>query len=125
METLIQIVTVVALLSVSALCIYLIVVLLRLKTVLELIQTELNEVSSRLKPLLENLNVASEKVRAIVTKVDDQVTMAHGVFVSMRHIVDNVVYFEDHIIRILEEPFTRVSSVFSNVLSRLSSIFGK
>jgi uncharacterized protein YoxC len=124
-ETLIQIVTVVALLSVSALCIYLIVVLLRLKTVLELIQTELNEVSSRLKPLLENLNVASEKVRAIVTKVDDQVTMAHGVFVSMRHIVDNVVYFEDHIIRILEEPFTRVSSVFSNVLSRLSSIFGK
>ncbi|MBP8975197.1 MAG: hypothetical protein KBG83_00630 [Bacteroidetes bacterium] len=125
METLIQIVTVVALLSASALCIYLIVVLFRLKTVLELIQTELNEVSSRLKPLLENLNVASEKVRTIVTKVDDQVTMAHGVFISMRRIVDNVLDFEDHIIRILEEPFTRVSSVFSNVLSRLSSIFGK
>jgi len=125
LETLIQIVTVVALLSASALCIYLIVVLFRLKTVLELIQTELNEVSSRLKPLLENLNVASEKVRTIVTKVDDQVTMAHGVFISMRRIVDNVLDFEDHIIRILEEPFTRVSSVFSNVLSRLSSIFGK
>ncbi|MCX7984184.1 MAG: hypothetical protein N3A63_04715 [Bacteroidetes bacterium] len=125
MDTLIQGATLVALTCVSALCIYLIVVLRKIKTVLELLHTELAELSQRLKPLLENLTIASEKFRSVASKIDDQVTMVHGVFVSLRKIVNNVQLFEERILNILEEPFRSVSSVFSTILKYLGFIFGK
>lgn len=125
MEALIQGATLVALISISALCIYLIIVLVRLKNVLELLHTELTEISQRLKPLLENLSIASEKLRSVASKIDDQVTMVHGVFVSLRKIVNNVLLFEERVLSILEEPFHHVSSVFSTIMKYLGSIFGK
>jgi hypothetical protein len=124
-ETLVQLSKIAALLSASALCLYLIVVLVRVKAVLETLQIEIIDLNKHLKPVLENLAIASDKLRMIASKIDDQVNMIQGVFVAFRRITDNVVNFEEHIQDILEKPFVQISSMFGSILGRVGSFFGK
>ena len=124
METLVELSKIAALLSASALCIYLIVVLIRLKAVLETFQHEIVELNKYLKPLLENLTIVSDKMRAIASKIDDQVNMVNGVFAAFRRITDNVVRFEENIQDLQEKPFSQIGSVLSNLFGRFGSFFG-
>ena len=125
METLIQLTKILALSSFSALCIYLIVVLVRFNALLQVLQRELVDLNKSLKPILENLNAITEKIRLIATKVDEQVNMVQGVFIAFKRITDNVTRFEERFQQILEEPLMRVSALFGNVLNRVISMFGR
>ena len=124
MDEFIKIAQATALLSVSALCIYLIVVLVRLNSVLETLQRELSDLSHALKPVLENLVSITNQIRDISTKLSDQVEMVHGMFSSARRIVENVMQFEERVQQRLEEPFFRVASMFGSVVGRVLSKFG-
>jgi uncharacterized protein YoxC len=124
-ETIIQLSKILLLLSASALCIYLIVVLVRFKSLMQVLQSELVDLNRNLKPILENLNTISEKLRQIASKVDDQVNMVHGVFIAFRRITDNITRFEERFQQRLEEPLMRVSSMFGNVINRVVSMFSK
>jgi uncharacterized protein YoxC len=124
-ETLVAVSKVILFLSGSALCIYLIVVLIRVNKLIEVLQRELVDLNKNLKPILENLNSISEKLRQIATKIDDQVNMVHGVFVAFRRITDNVTRFEERFQQMLEEPLMKVSSLFGNVINRVVSMFGR
>jgi uncharacterized protein YoxC len=124
-ETLIQLTKILALSSFSALCIYLIVVLVRFNALLQVLQRELVDLNKSLKPILENLNAITEKIRLIATKVDEQVNMVQGVFIAFKRITDNVTRFEERFQQILEEPLMRVSALFGNVLNRVISMFGR
>ena len=125
METLIQLTKILALSSFSALCIYLIVVLVRFNALLQVLQRVLVDLNKSLKPILENLNAITEKIRLIATKVDEQVNMVQGVFIAFKRITDNVTRFEERFQQILEEPLMRVSALFGNVLNRVISMFGR
>jgi uncharacterized protein YoxC len=123
-ETLVELSKIAALLSASALCIYLIIVLIRLKAVLETFQHEIVELNKYLKPVLENLAIVSDKMRAIASKIDDQVNMVNGVFTAFRRITDNIVHFEENIQELLEKPFSQFGSLLSTLFSRFGSFFG-
>jgi phage-related protein len=82
------------------------------------------ELNKYLKPLLENLTIVSDKMRAIASKIDDQVNMVNGVFTAFRRITDNVVRFEENIQDLLEKPFSQIGSVLSNLFGRFGSFFG-
>ena len=125
METLIQLTKILALSCASALCIYLIVVLVRLNALLQVLQRELIDLNKNLKPILENLNAITDKLRLIAIKVDEQVNMVQGVFIAFRRITDNVTLFEERFQQILEEPLMRVSALFGNVINRIVSMFGQ
>ena len=125
METLIQLTKILALSCASALCIYLIVVLVRLNALLQVLQRELIDLNKNLKPILENLNAITDKLRLIAIKVDEQVNMVQGVFIAFKRITDNVTRFEERFQQILEEPLMRVSALFGNVISRIVSMFGQ
>jgi uncharacterized protein YoxC len=124
-ETLIQLTKILALSSFSALCIYLIVVLVRFNALLQVLQRELVDLNKSLKPILENLTVITDKIRQIASKVDEQVNMVQGVFIAFRRITDNVTRFEERFQQMLEEPLMRVSALFGNVLNRIMSMFGQ
>jgi uncharacterized protein YoxC len=124
-ETLVEIAKVLALLSASALCVYLIVVLIRLNTLLQVLQRELIDLNKNLRPILENLNMVTDKLRLITSKVDDQVNMVHGVFIAFKRITDNVARFEERFQQRLEEPLLRVSELFSSIINRIISLFGR
>jgi uncharacterized protein YoxC len=123
-ETLIQLTEILALSCASALCIYLIVVLVRFNALLQVLQREFIDLNKNLKPILENLNAITDKLRLIASKVDEQVNMVHGVFVAFNRITDNVTRFEERFQQILEEPLIRVSALFGNVMNRIASMFG-
>ena len=125
METLIQLTKILALSSFSALCIYLIVVLVRFNALLQVLQRELVDLNKSLKPILENLNAITEKICLIATKVDEQVNMVQGVFIAFKRITNNVTRFEERFQQLLEEPLMRVSALFGNVINRVVSMFGR
>jgi uncharacterized protein YoxC len=124
-ETLIQLAKILALSCASALCIYLIVVLVRFNALLQVLQRELIDLNKNLKPILENLNAITDKLRLIAIKVDEQVNMVQGVFIAFKRITDNVTRFEERFQQILEEPLLRVSALFGNVINRIVSMFGR
>jgi uncharacterized protein YoxC len=124
-ETLIQLTKILALSSASALCIYLIVVLVRFNALLQVLQREFIDLNKNLKPILENLNAITDKLRLIASKVDEQVNMVQGVFIAFKRITDNVTRFEERFQQLLEEPLMRVSSLFGGVINRVASMFGR
>ena len=125
METLIHLSIILALFSASALCIYLIVVLTRFNAFLQILQRELVDLNKNLKPILENINTMTDKLRLIASKVDEQVNMVQGVFVAFRRITENVTRFEERFQQMLEEPLLRVSALFGNVINRVVSLLGR
>ena len=125
METLIHLSIILALFSASALCIYLIVVLTRFNAFLQILQRELVDLNKNLKPILENINTMTDKLRLIASKVDEQVNMVQGVFVAFKRMTENVTRFEERFQQMLEEPLLRVSALFGNVINRVVSMFGR
>ncbi|MBN1398506.1 MAG: DUF948 domain-containing protein [Bacteroidetes bacterium] len=123
METLSEILKIVLLFSASALCIYLVVVLVRFNTFIKILQVEIIDLSKNLKPILENLNTVTDKLRLVASKVEDQVDMVHGVFLTFRRISDNITRLEENFQMHLEEPLMRVGAMFGNIVNRVVSLF--
>jgi uncharacterized protein YoxC len=122
-ETLSEILKLVLLFSASALCIYLIAVLIRFNAFIKVLQIELIDLNKNLKPILENLNTVTDKLRLVATKVEDQVDMIHGVFLAFRRITENITQLEERFQMRLEEPLMRVGALFGNVINRVTSLF--
>lgn len=125
METLIRIGTILALFSAAALCVYLIITLVRLNSVLLLFQRDFSDISRNLKPILENLNFVSERLKSITTKVDDHVNLFKGTLELFKGLAENVLDFEARVQQRLEEPIIRVTTIISGAISRLVSFFGR
>ncbi|HXG39272.1 MAG TPA: hypothetical protein VNL36_10935 [Bacteroidota bacterium] len=123
METLLDVAQLLALLCVSALCLYLIVVLARLKEVLTALQQNFTEFNQYAKPVLENLLFITEKFRSVATKIDEQVNIMKGSLESIKMAADNVVAFEQRVQQWLEEPIVRVTSALSGVINGVLSWF--
>ncbi|HLA68940.1 MAG TPA: hypothetical protein VJN65_04480 [Bacteroidota bacterium] len=124
MDSLRSVVETVALLSATALCIYLIVVLARLKEVLILIQKDLSEIGAKAKPVFENLQVITEKLKSVSGKIDDQIGLVRGSLESVKNAADNIVAFEQRIQDSLEEPVLRLSTMVAAFVNRIASYFG-
>ncbi|MBI2620475.1 MAG: hypothetical protein HYW57_10375 [Ignavibacteriales bacterium] len=124
MESFRSVVEIVALISASALCLYLIVVLARLKGVLTILQKDLAEIGEKAKPVLENLQVITEKLRSISGKIDDQVGIVKGSLESVKYAAENIMAFEQRIQESLEEPVLRFTSVLAALVNRITSFFG-
>ncbi len=123
METLSEILKIVLLFSASALCIYLVVVLVRFNAFIRILQIELIDLTKNLKPILENLNTVTDKLRLVASKVEDQVDMIHGMFLSFRRITENITRLEESFQMRLEEPLMRVGAMFGNIINRVVSFF--
>jgi uncharacterized protein YoxC len=123
-ESLIQFAQAIALLSAAALCLYLIVTLVRLNATMVLVQRDISEVAKQIKPLLENLTVVAEKLKSIATQIDDQVALAKGSLESLRRMARNIEQFEERIQQRLEEPIHKVLSALGGIIAKVVSFFG-
>lgn len=98
------IVTVFALLCVSAVSIYLLLVLVRLKDMLGGMEKDLKEVTSRLLPVLDNMEFVTARLKSISESIDDQVMIVRDSIGSVREITDSIVAIERKVQERIEGP---------------------
>ncbi len=119
MESLLVIAQILALLCLSALCIYLIVVLLRVRDILARVEKDLKEMTSRALPILENMEFITSRVKSIAENIDDQVMIVRESISSIRQVADNVVQLERRVQDRIEGPILEtvafVAALFKGV----------
>ena len=119
MEPVLVIVQIILFLCLSALCIYLIVVLTRVRDVLNGMEKDLKEVTSRAVPILENMEYITTRVKSITENIDDQVMIVRESISSVKQIADNIVAMERKVQDRIEGPILDsvafVASVFNGV----------
>jgi uncharacterized protein YoxC len=103
-ETVLLVAQIVALVAVTAVCGYLIVVLIRVKEMLVNIERDIKAVTERTMPVLENIDYVSARLKSITENVDDQVMMVRESVGSIREIADNVVALERKVQERIEGP---------------------
>jgi uncharacterized protein YoxC len=113
-EPILVIMLVIALGCLSALCIYLINFLIRLRTLLTDVEQNVRELTSKAIPVFENLEVITEKVKNVTESIDEQVEMARQSIRSIKEVADNIVNFERRIQERIEEPVLETVSVLAS-----------
>lgn len=104
MESFLVVAQILALLCVSGVCIYLIVVLLRVKELLSGFEKDMKEMTSRALPILENMEYITSRVKSITESIDDQVLIVRESVGSMKEIADNIVALERKVQERVEGP---------------------
>ena len=116
METVLPYVQAVALISLTALCLYLIVVLSGLRR-------DLAEFVQRSKPVLDNLAFITERLKSTAQKLDDHVDIVKSSLMSLKGVADNVLMLEERVQQKLEEPILQVASILGAIVSSVGSLF--
>ena len=118
METVLQFVQLIALLSLTALSIYLIVILSGLRR-------DVSEFVHRAKPVLENLAFITEKLKSTAQKIDDHVDIVKSSLNSLKNVADNVLVLEERVQQRLEEPILQVASIIGAIVSSVGVFFDR
>ncbi len=121
METVLLVMQIVALTAVSALCIYLITVLVRVRSILEVIEKDVKEIGTRAIPILENLEVITEKVKMITETIGEQVDNVKQSIISLREITDSIVTFERQVQERIETPVMDAIDTFASIFRGIQS----
>ncbi|HEX9614170.1 MAG TPA: DUF948 domain-containing protein [Bacteroidota bacterium] len=124
MDTFRTVVELVAMISASALCIYLIVVLVRVRELLTVMQKDLGELGEKARPVLDNMNFITERLKSVSEKIDDQVGLVKGSIESVKMAADSLVSLEQRIQENIEEPVMRLSSILGAIVNRVAAFFG-
>ena len=119
MESVLVIAQVVALLCLSALCVYLMVILARARDVMNSVEKDLKEMTSRAVPVLENMEYITSRIRGITDSIDDQITTVRESIASIKGIADNVVAFERRIQERVEGPMLESIALVAAVFKGL------
>jgi len=115
-ETVLPYVQAVALISLTALCFYLIVALSGLRR-------DLAEFVQRSKPVLDNLAFITERLKSTAQKLDDHVDIVKSSLMSLKGVADNVLMLEERVQQKLEEPILQVASILGAIVSSVGSLF--
>jgi len=125
-NTILIIVEILALLCLSAVCIYLILVLVRLKDMLAGVEKDMKEITSRVLPVLENMEYITARVKSITENIDDQVMIVRDSIGSVREVADSIVALERKVQERIEGPILDsvafVAALFKGVRSFLDKV---
>lgn len=119
MDTLLLTVQILALLSLSALCIALIVLVVRLKDFVGVLEKDVREVSVRAIPVLDNLEVITTRVKGMTEQMEDQVQAITESFSSVKAIADNIVDLERRVQARVEGPLLESLGTVAAVIKGL------
>ena len=114
-ELMLVIMAIIALGCLSALSVYVITVLVRVRGILTEVERDFKELSSKAIPVFENLEIITNKVRNVSESIDEQVEMVKHSVRSIKDVTDSIVDFERRIQSRIEEPVLETVSVFAAV----------
>jgi len=117
-ETVLQLIQAIALISLTVLCVYLVIVLAS-------VRRDLAEFAQRSKPVLDNLAFITEKLKSTAQKIDDHVDIVKGSLNSFKSVADNVLLLEERVQQRLEEPILQVASIIGTIVSSVGVFFDR
>jgi uncharacterized protein YoxC len=124
-NTLLIVAQILLVVSLTVLAVYLLVVLTKVKSMLGQIESDVKEVSIRLIPVLENMEVITSKLRAITANVDDQMSIVKSSVQSLKQIADNVLEFERQIQEQVEAPVLEVAGILGSVVRGVAAFINR
>lgn len=104
MDSVLMLVAMVAILSFTALCIYLIMLTVRVRDFLVTVEKDMKELTARSLPVLENLEVVTSRVKSITESLDDQMAAVRDSVTAVKTIADSIVEFERRVQERVEGP---------------------
>lgn len=116
---------VIGILCVSALCIYLILTLSKLRETLTILQKEIQEISHNALPVIDNMKVITDKLRSISENVDDQISILKSSVESIREVTDNIVTFESKVQSRIEGPVMEAFSFITAIVKGVKAFIEK
>ena len=119
METFLLVMQIIALAAVSVLCIYLITVLIRVRSILDIAGRDLKEISAKAIPILENLEVITDKVKIVTETIGEQVESVKHSISSFKEITDNIVTFERRVQQGIEEPVMQTVDTLASIMREI------
>jgi uncharacterized protein YoxC len=123
MEGFAAVIQVLANISVIALCAFLVAFLARLRGTLKAVEKDVRDLTTRAMPILDNVEVITDKVRNIADNIDDQVELVKDSINSIREIANNVVDLERRIQERIEEPVLETVGTIAAVLKGVRAFF--
>jgi uncharacterized protein YoxC len=111
--------------SLAGLAIYLVIVLAKVKTLLVQIESDVKNVSSRVIPVLENMEVITSKLRSITANFDDQMTIITNSVQSIKEIADSIVEFERRVQDRIEAPVLEVAGLLGSVVRGIAAFINR
>jgi len=111
--------------SLAGLAVYLVIVLAKVKTLLVQIESDVRNVSARVIPVLENMDVITSKLRSITTNFDDQMTIVTSSVQSIKEIADSIVEFERRVQDRIEAPVLEVAGLLGSVVRGIAAFINR
>ena len=125
METFVLIVKIIALLSLSGAAIYFIMMLVKLRELLGTVNTNLKDVTAKTLPTLDNLEVITSKLRAIVENFDEQLAMLRSSVETIRSVTDSVAEFQRRVQTAVESPVMEVMNTIGGIIRGFTSFLSR
>jgi uncharacterized protein YoxC len=123
LKDILAIVEIVALLALTVLCIYLVTVIVRVRNILNVVESDIKELSARAIPILDNLDVITNKIRRVTENIDEQVEIVKGSIRAIKEVADNIIGFERKIQSSIEEPVLDSIGAIATVLKGVRAFF--
>jgi uncharacterized protein YoxC len=125
-ELVLVIAQIIALLCLSTLCVYMIVVLLRVRDILSNVEKDVRDIASRTLPVLDNMEYITARVKGVTDSIDDQVVAVRDSIASVKQVAENVVEMERRVQERIEGPILEtvalVSAIFKGVRTFLDRV---
>jgi uncharacterized protein YoxC len=116
---------IIILLSLSALAIYMIVVLSKLRELIGTVDQNLKQITSKTLPTLDNLEVITAKLRTIVVNFDEQLDTVKESVETIKGIAENVAAFERRLQDAVESPIMDVMNAIGGIIRGFTSFLGR
>jgi uncharacterized protein YoxC len=124
-ELVIDLAKIVALLCLSALCIYTIVVLLRVRDSLTNMEKDVKEITGRAIPVLDNMESITLRVKSITESLDEQVGAVRDSIVSVKLVAENVVELERRVQERIEGPILETVALVAAIFKGFRTFFDR
>lgn len=125
MNNLLMFAQIILVFSLAGLAVYLVIVLAKVKTLLVQIESDVKNVSARVIPVLENMEVITSKLRSITANFDDQMTIVTSSVQSIKEIADSIVEFERRVQDRIEAPVLEVAGMLGSVVRGIAAFINR
>jgi uncharacterized protein YoxC len=124
-STILVIMEIVALAAVTILCFYIITVLVKVRSILVVMEHDFKELSAKAIPVFENLEVITDKAKIISENIDEQMDIVKSTILSVKGIADNIADFEQKVQDRIEEPVLETVGTFAAVFKGVRTFIAR